>query len=169
MTLPMTPAQFHALLQAEGLFPAMEALNHGIAHRYTGIFQVIESQLINVFLYDKQQEVRPEALAVVALDDSFCQFVLRDGSLLVDNSMHDERLLSSSFRGVVVAYHGVPVTYPRGGLYGTLCHFDLIEQSLAQPQFELLQAAGGLLYPYLQHLDGRMDCAPQAARAVAAL
>ncbi|MDA8444950.1 guanylate cyclase [Paracidovorax valerianellae] len=167
MTLSMTPPQFHALLQADGLYPAMEALNRGVPHRYTGVFQVIESQLINVFLYDKQHEIRPEALAVVALDNSFCQFVLRDGSLLVDNSMHDDRLLSSSFRGVVVAYHGVPVTNPRGGLYGTLCHFDFIELSLAQPQFELLQAAGGLLYPYLPHLDGRVYSAPQVARAAA--
>ncbi|WCM87502.1 guanylate cyclase [Acidovorax sp. NCPPB 3576] len=163
----MTPPQFHAMLQAEGLFPAMEALNRGVPHRYTGIFQVIESQLINVFLYDKQQQIRPEALAVVALDNSFCQFVLRDGSLLVDNSMHDERLLASSFRGVVVAYHGVPVPDRRGGLYGTLCHFDLVEQRLPSAQFELLQAAGGLLYPYLPHGDGRAYAAPQFARAAA--
>lgn len=163
----MTPPQFHALLLAEGLSPAMEALNRGVPHRYTGIFQVIESQLINVFLYDKQHQIRPEALAVVALDNSFCQFVLRDGSLLVDNSMHDERLLASSFRGVVVAYHGVPVTDHRGGLYGTLCHFDLVEQGLAPAQFELLQAAGSLLYPYLPHGDGRVQNAPQFARAAA--
>lgn len=150
----LTPSQLLAILRGRGLDAGMEALNASVAHRYTGIFHIAGPRLYNVHVYDKLGQSRLEGLAVVTLADSFCQFVLRDGELLTENSLHDERLVDSPYRGVVVAYHGVPIGDNLGGLWGTLCHFDFEERGLSEKQYELLKAAGHMLYPFVRHLQG---------------
>ncbi|AVS71739.1 guanylate cyclase [Paracidovorax avenae] len=152
--LDLTSPQLLAILRGRGLGAGMEALNANVAHRYTGVFRVDGPRLFNVHVYDKLGQARPEALAVVELADSFCQFVLRDGELLTENSLHEDKLAHSPFRGVVVAYHGVPIGDNAGGLWGTLCHFDYEERELTPAQYELLKAAGHMLYPFVRHLHG---------------
>ncbi|RYF26468.1 MAG: guanylate cyclase [Comamonadaceae bacterium] len=150
----LTSHELKARLAQQGLLAAIAALNAAVPHRYTGVYRLRGDALHNVVLHDKQDEVRPQELAVVQLGDSFCQFVLRDGNFLVADSNQEARLDGHRFQGVVVSYHGVPVADNAGGLYGTLCHFDLIEHELPQGQFELLEAAGKMLFPYLRGLDG---------------
>ncbi|RYH22922.1 MAG: guanylate cyclase, partial [Alcaligenaceae bacterium] len=122
----LTPHQLKARLAEQGLQAGIAALNAAVPHRYTGVYRLRGDALFNVVLHDKQGAVRPQELAVVQLGDSFCQFVLRDGSFLVADSGQEGRLDGHRFQGVVVAYHGVPVADNAGGLYGTLCHFDLV-------------------------------------------
>ncbi|MDA8457732.1 guanylate cyclase [Acidovorax sp. NCPPB 3859] len=165
----LTSPQLLALLRWRGLDAGMQALNGNVAHRYTGVFRVDGPRLVNVHLQDKLGEARPEALAVVELADSFCQFVLRDGEFMTGNSLHEEQLGSHPFRGVVLAYHGVPVGDNAGGLWGTLCHFDYEERELAPAQYELLKAAGHMLYPFVRHLHGgRVPEAAPGAQAPSA-
>lgn len=76
---------------------------------------------------------------------SFCQLVLRDGVFPTRNSAHDDRLEGHPFKGVMVAYHGVPIPSPRGGLLGTLCHFDVLAQSLSDAEFENLRGVARIL------------------------
>ena len=155
MTAPsdLTAQQLKSRLATEGLEAAIAALNASVPHRYTGVYRLHGDALFNVCLYDKQGAVRPEELAVVQLGDSFCQFVLRDGSFLVADTAEDARLQGHRYQGVVVAYHGVPVADNAGGLYGTLCHFDLVGHDLPQGHFELLEAAGKMLFPYVRGLS----------------
>ncbi|KQP49876.1 hypothetical protein [Pseudorhodoferax sp. Leaf274] len=132
-----------------GVDEGLRAMNAGVAHRYSGIFALDGELLRNTHMFDKLGEVRPEALEVVVLKDSFCQIVLREGYFLTDNTRQDRRLDYSPFQGVVMAYHGVPLLNDRGDLHGTLCHFDLVEQAISDEELACLQFTARLLPAYL--------------------
>ena len=123
-----------------GAQAALEYLSHGVPHRYTAVYRLRDGRLQNMLLHDKSGEVRPEYLAEVALETSFCQFVLRDGVFMTADSATDGRLAGHPYQGVMVAYHGVPIVRD-GGLWGTLCHFDVTQRSLPDQEFELMQRA----------------------------
>lgn len=91
---------------------------------------------------------RLEFLEAVPLGISFCQFVLRDGVLLTSNSAHDDRLEGHPYRGVMVAYHGVPIPSPEGGLLGTLCHFDVSSNPSAMPSLKICAASPASSPPF---------------------
>lgn len=130
-----------AVLQSKGP-PALDFLNARVPHRYTGVYRLAEGFLHNLYLHDKLGQVTPEFLQVVPFEDSFCQFVLREGVFLVEDSGGDRRLDGHKYQGVMVAYHGVPLLDDRGELFGTLCHFDVKSHGLASNELEfLLQAA----------------------------
>ncbi len=141
--------QLRAALSEAGIAGGLKFLNERIEHRYTAVYRLHDARLKNIGLYDKAGEVRPEYLAEVPLDVSFCQFVLRDGSFLTRNSGQDGRLDGHPYQGVMVAYHGVPVSDERGQLVGTLCHFDLVERNLSDENYLLLQQAAGVLREFL--------------------
>lgn len=133
------------VLRQRGVQEALRCLNAEVPHRYTAVFVLDGDLLRNLYMVDKLGEARPEQLAVVPLGSSFCQFVLRDGLLCTEDSREERLLDGSPYQGMVIAYHGVPLTHGDGRLAGTLCHFDLVRQSLSEAQFERLQQAGRLL------------------------
>lgn len=135
--------------QAGGIDAGLRAMNAGVAHRYSGIFALDGELLRNTHMFDKLGELKPEALEVVVLKDSFCQIALREGFFLTDNTRDDRRLDYSPFQGVVMAYHGVPVLNDRGELHGTLCHFDLVAQTISDEELACLQFTARLLPSYL--------------------
>lgn len=82
---------YRARLQADGP-AALDFLNQRVPHRYSAVYELSSGTFRNLFLHDKQGEVMPEFLQVVPFEHSFCQFVLRDGLFLTDNSGADFRL-----------------------------------------------------------------------------
>lgn len=138
-------------LRTGGVAGGLEALNLGVAHRYSGIFKLQGDLLENTHMFDKRGEPRPDGLARVQLGDSFCQIVLRDGFMATENSGLDPRLDTNPYQSVVVAYHGVPILDASGELSGTLCHFDMVEQSISDVEFACLQHAATLFAPLLSH------------------
>ena len=84
-------------------------LNSRVPHRYTGVFRLHEGALRNMFLHDKQGEIVPEFLQVVPLNDSFCQFTLRDGLFTTQDSSTDQRLDGHKYKGVLLSYVGLPL------------------------------------------------------------
>ena len=138
-----------AALATKGPTAGLQYLNSRVAHRFTAIYELESTTLRCLFLYDKQREFTTELLAVVPLDDSYCQFVLRDGFFQTDNTANDRRLDGNSHQGVVMSYHGVPVVDHAGKLFGTLCHFDMVQQALTDEEFAYLQAAARLFTPYI--------------------
>lgn len=140
---------FSSLLAGDGPQVALAYLNEAVAHRYTAVYRLEGGTLTNVFLHDKKGEVRPEFLAVVAFDDSFCQFVLRDGAFRTDDSAREPMLDGHPYQGVMVSYHGAPLIDAGGELLGTVCHFDVVSHPLVDPEFELLCKAARLLPAYL--------------------
>lgn len=140
---------YRRLLEANG--PAgLDHLNERVAHRYTGVYQLCDGNLRNLYLFDKRGEARPEFLEVVPLADSFCQFVLRDGVFLTDDSGKDERLNGHKYQGALLAYHGVPLLNNRGELFGTLCHFDADSHQLRDDELAYLHQAARLLPAFMK-------------------
>nr|WP_315183411.1 guanylate cyclase [uncultured Albidiferax sp.] len=142
-------ATLSSILETGGAAAAIQYLNAGVAHRFTAVYRLDGGILRNVLLCDKLGEICPEYLAEVPLATSFCQFVLRDGVFQTTNSATDQRLDGHPYQGVMVCYHGVPLQSRSGELWGTLCHFDIQELTLPDPEFALLQQAGLRLPAYL--------------------
>lgn len=140
---------FHDTLERSGVQEGLHLLNDRVPHRYTAVYQLEGNLLRNLYLHDKQGEVRPEFLAEVDMGTSFCQFVLRDGCFLTDNSAFDTRLDGHPYQGVMVAYHGVPLLGNDGRLTGTLCHFDTVPRGLSNEEFAYLQRAARVLPAYV--------------------
>ncbi len=140
--------QYRALLEARG--PAgLDYLNSRVPHRYTAVYKLAGGELRNLYLHDKLGEVTPGFLQVVPFEDSFCQFVLREGVFTTDNSGEDHRLDGHKYQGVMVAYHGVPLLDNQGELFGTVCHFDTVSHGLPGDELQFLHLAARELPRYL--------------------
>jgi len=124
----------------------LEYLNDGVPHRYTAVYRKSGAILHNMLLHDKQRKRRPEFLALVPYDQSYCQYVVRDGSFRTDDSTADTRLQGHPLQGLVVSYHSVPIRDGAGKFWGTLCHLDMKSLSLSELEFQLLQGAAELLH-----------------------
>ncbi len=146
-----TASDYVALCAQFGLPAALLELNRRVPHRYTAAYRLDGQRLRNVELIDKAGEDRPEFLAEVPFANSFCQFVLRDGGFLTSDSGHDARLDGHPYKGVMVAYHGVPIADGEGKLLGTLCHFDVQQQPLSDAEFEHLQSVAQVIHRFLPH------------------
>ncbi|MDM0073784.1 GAF domain-containing protein [Variovorax sp. J2P1-59] len=146
---------FTATLQTEGPEAALAFLNAAVPHRYSAVYRLHGETLQNIYLHDKQGELRPEFLAIVPFEVSFCQFVLRDGFFRTDDSGKDSRLDGHPYQGMMVSYHGVPLTSATGELIGTLCHFDVQSHPLPDGEFELLQSAARVLPPFLPSISAQ--------------
>lgn len=140
---------FSSLLRRDGVAGALKALNARVPHRYTAVYRLQGTSLKNLFLHDKLGEATPEYLAEVDLGHSFCQFVLREGYFLTDNSANDRRLDGHPYQGLMVSYHGVPLLDNSGELFGSLCHFDVEPRGLSTEEFDFLQKAARVLPGYL--------------------
>ena len=127
----------------------LDFLNARVLHRFTGVYRLKQGVLINTFLHDKCGEVIPAFLKEVALEDSFCQFVLRDGFFMTLNSSADRRLDGHKYQGALGSYYGVPLLNNSAQLYGTLCHFDVEQYEIADEEFKFLQLAAKVLPKYL--------------------
>jgi hypothetical protein len=148
-TSPLDQALLASTLRAGGLEEGVRLLNERVPHRYTGIYQLTGNVLKCEVLYDKQHEVMPELLAVVPLEDSFCQFVLRDQGFQTSDARDDTRLSGHRYREVLLSYHGVPLLDASGALFGSLCHFDFLSLPLTDDEFENMKRASPLLSPFL--------------------
>jgi len=154
MTFNRDIGTFSAMLASRGPEAALAYLNEAVPHRCSAVYRVDGGMLRNIYLHDKKHEARPEFLAVVPFEVSFCQFVLRDGAFQTGDSGADSRLDGHPYQGVMVSYHGVPLTDAAGSLIGTLCHFDVTAHGLADDEFELLQRAARVLPEYLPRSAG---------------
>jgi GAF domain-containing protein len=143
------PTDYARLCESLGVTAALLELNRRVPHRYTAAYRLEGQRLRNVELIDKAREDRPEFLAEVPLEASFCQFVLRQGKFLTSDSGEDSRLDGHPYKGVMVAYHGVPIVDDAGALLGTLCHFDIARQPFTEGEFEHLQSVGRIIHRFL--------------------
>jgi hypothetical protein len=149
MGLVRTLDTLSSILDSEGPSKALAFLNEGVTHRYSAIYRLSGLTLKNVLLHDKTGRLRPEYLAAIPYDSSYCQFVLRDGQFRTDNSAADERLRGYSYPSIALSYHSVPILDGGGAIWGTLSHFDTAPVLLPDEEFELLKGAAPLLAPFL--------------------
>ena len=142
-------AQVEKALAGQGLPGALAVLNRRVPHRFTAVYRLVGQALHNVATADKHLHLDALDLKVVQLKDSFCQFVLRDGLFLTQESGADPRLDGHPYRGVVGCYVGVPVRTRDGRLAGTLCHFDLESHEMPDDEYLLLDRAARLMPAFL--------------------
>lgn len=142
-------ADFERVLAQDGILAGLHFLNRRVAHRYSAIYRLQHLTARNLYFYDRQGELLPAAFGAVPLGDGFCQHALREGSFRTDDTRTDSRVNGSPFKGVVIAYHGLPLSDKRGQLFGSLCHFDCVPRSLPDEEFELLKEAARVLPAYL--------------------
>lgn len=136
-------------LQHSGLNAALRALNSRVDHRFTAVYKLEEGFLRNVAIVDKLGEVVPDLLLKVPFEQSFCQFVLRDGVFLTADSARDDRLNGHPFKGVMGSYVGLPIASAGGDLFGTFCHFDFPVRDLSATEYAFLERAVRLLPAYV--------------------
>ena len=139
---------YEQVLERDG--PAgLDFLNARVPHRFTGVYRLEDGVMHNVYLHDKQGEIIPEYLQAVPLGDSFCQFVLRDREFRTCDTAREPMLNGHKYQGVIGAYYGVPLVNNYGDLYGTLCHFDVLNYSISDDEFAFFSKAALLLPKYL--------------------
>ena len=64
------------------------------------------------------------------------------------------------YQGVIGAYYGVPLVNNYGDLFGTLCHFDVLNYSISDEEFAFLNKAALLLPKYLLGSTSRVVLLP---------
>jgi GAF domain-containing protein len=131
--------QVIAAFEKTGFDGGLQILNERVPHRFTAMYRLDAGMMRNVSLVDKERSPDTFSLQAVPLEESFCQFALRDGFFLTTRSGSDERLADHPYSGVVGSYVGVPIASGENKLYGTLCHFDLGERQIADDEFFLMQ------------------------------
>ena len=144
------------VLDTQGLQAGLKWLNSRVPHRWTAIYRLDNLLMRNTVIIDKQGESEPGELAVVPLQESFCQFTMNDGQFLSHNTGEDTnpRLNGHRYKGVLNSYVGLPLMLHPDIMYGTLCHFDPSPLPIENNEFEFLQRVARILPPYLRHHTG---------------
>lgn len=140
-------------LDMHGLKAGLQWLNDRVPHRWTAVYRLDEDLLMrNIQIVDKQNEPELGALAIVPVQDSFCQFTMRDGHFLSHNTAEDSdpRLEGHIYKGVLNSYCGLPLMRDMDKMYGTLCHFDSSPHLISDSEFEFLQRVARILPRYLE-------------------
>ncbi|MCZ2498288.1 guanylate cyclase [Xylophilus sp. Kf1] len=133
-------------LSAGDLQRALERLNAGVPYRFSAVYRLEETCLVNRAFVDKQGESLDGLLARVPLDDSFCRFVLRDGFFETVDSSRDDRLTGSPYQGLLQSYVAAPITDSTGNfVIGSLCHFDRVPRQAGVADVDLLKRAGRMI------------------------
>jgi GAF domain-containing protein len=140
--------ELEIILAARGLKSGLDFLNRRVAYRVTAIYRLENGNMNLVEMVDKLNDLPTSSLPVVPLADSFCQFVMRDGQFISNNTAADKRLDGHPYQGVVGSYVGLPLM-KAGTLFGTFCHYDFVEQKIDDNEFAYLQSMAIMLPKYL--------------------
>jgi hypothetical protein len=131
-------------LAAKGLDAGLAALHGDAPYRFSAVFRVDGELVRCLAIHDRQHELGCEDMPAVPIGNSFCQFVLRDGSLRVEDSRTDRRLDGNPFQSMILSYLGVRLARRTGAFSGTLCHFDTEVQVVKEADFDALVSAAPL-------------------------
>ena len=142
--------EFSRRLNQQGVPTGLAYLNARVPHRFTTINEFRGSVIHCIQLIDKRGVVTPEHIQPVAMEHSFCQFVVRDGYFTSCDTAGDERLSDHPYKGVYNAYVGVPILDNAGELWGTLCHLDTKAISITDEEFDFFQRASRELSRHLK-------------------
>jgi GAF domain-containing protein len=143
--------EFTDILNKQGLKAGLLWLNGRVPHRWTAIYRLDDVVMSNKHIVDKQNEPDLGPLAAVPVKDSFCQFAIRDGEFVKENTGTDDdaRLNGHPYKGVVNSYVGLPLMLGTDNLYGTFCHFDMTDHKISDSEFQFLQRVARILPRYL--------------------
>jgi hypothetical protein len=121
---------FKNITENDGLQVAMRWLNARVPYRFTAVFAFDGDMLRNVCFVDKEHPDVTKCIDQPILD-SYCTYVHRSGKLFsVERASTDGRVVGHPKRGSYQCYYGVPLFDTGGKILGTVCHFDILPQSV---------------------------------------
>lgn len=129
---------FSALLDKQGLRPALADLLSPTAYRFIAIFRFNGDRANAAVFYDREN---PDLLAVdeVPASATYCTFAREDRApFITADALADHRLDKHVAREQVRAYCGVPIMTPEGEILGTLCHYDVVPRDPGQIDLALM-------------------------------
>ncbi|QEL19262.1 GAF domain-containing protein [Limnoglobus roseus] len=117
--------QLEAVLDRDGVRPALAFLNGTSGHRFSALFSFAADHTRNLYFYDRQNPDVAEG-ADHPIELTYCVYVREEGGpfLLADATV-DERVMLHAAQFRVQSYCGVPLLSPTGQVVGTLCHYDV--------------------------------------------
>ncbi len=116
-------------LDAGGIKAALKYLNSRIEHRFTAIYKFQGPTQRAVFLYDKLGHAGNRFNAI-ATSESLGRFITASQPFGVTNSMTDTFMKKHGHRSLVTSFYGVSLSQADTQPTGSLCHFDLIPQTI---------------------------------------
>ena len=137
-----------SMLASHGVLAGLAMLNDRTDYRYTGIYKYDGEIMRAVHVFDRHAEHRTW-LRAVALNRSFCRYVLKQGEFLTTRASQDPRLGGHPYDGLVESYYGRLLRRADGTPYGTFIHFDMEPRSIARQELAFLQDVVPLFLPYL--------------------
>jgi len=136
------------LLETGGVAAALAYLNSRVEHMSTAIYRLVGHTLHMDAYYDAMGGQPLAVLRSVPLGDSFCQYAIRDGAFVTEESMFEGRMADSPLRPFVSSYVGFALT-AQGGYLGALCHFDIVPRSISSEEFDFQKRAAALVSRHL--------------------
>ena len=151
-------------LNSGGLSNGLAYLNRRVLHRFTAVYKFQDDAFWLMAFADKLNEAVPDALGLVAFDDSFCQYSIGLGCFVSPDTAADKRLDGHVHQATLGSYVGLPIENQAGGIYGTICHMDLKPQSISDNEFGFLLRSAEVLSHYVM-ADSRGFGAPSLKQA----
>ena len=145
--------EVHARLDGEGVLAALVWLNARTRFRFTGLYRAEPPLLRNLYLVDRENPALNVSGKVCPLDETYCAITCAgDASFTTPDARHDARLVEHPARRSVISYAGVPVRLA-GGVWATLCHYDLRPRLLPPTELAHLDAAASIFAGWLADHD----------------
>lgn len=133
-------------LEERGLTAAMALLNGRTRFRYTGVYRADPPRLRNICLFDRENPGLNVSGATTPLETTYCSITCAtDAPFSTPDAGADERLAMHPARESVISYGGVPLRFPGGRAWGTLCHFDVRPRLLPPQELKALELVAPLL------------------------
>jgi hypothetical protein len=141
--------KFEEAMERGGVYAALAFLNGRSPYRYTAIYRFEGEMVRNLYLFDRLGTVASDP-SPVPMGDTFCQFVGAPGNFSTSNSLEDSRLDEHPKREVLQSYFGLPLSRKPGTIFGSLCHFDALPQSIADDEIPFLESVTPELMKHLE-------------------
>ncbi|CAN5323806.1 hypothetical protein BH10PSE18_BH10PSE18_20690 [soil metagenome] len=141
--------KFNDALLTGGIQRALEVLNARVPHRFTAAYRFDAQMMRSEAFIDKEGGPPILRFLNVDLGHSFCQYTMRDGYFLTDNTTDDDRLDGHLAQGRILSYHGVPLLDADGKPFGSLCHYDTVIRALAVREFAYMKLAAAALSTFM--------------------
>ena len=148
--------QFEEAMERGGVHGALEFLNARSPYRYTAIYRFEGEMVRNLYFFDRLGTASSDP-SPVPMGDTFCQFVGAPGTFSTGNSLEDSRLDEHPKREELKSYFGLPLSRNPGTLFGSLCHFDVLPQSIADDEIPFLESIAPELMKHLKSSDARLN------------
>ena len=153
--------QLRFLVSSGNLRAALEHLNMQSRLRFTALLRADEPSAASFLLVDRD-DPSPPTVAWLQRQQAYRAFV-EAAATTCDETPGDFSVLGHPACSDVRAYCGLPLLSQDGGMWGTLCQFDLVPAAIQPSTMELMREVAAALNPtavreaHRTYLENRVD------------